>query len=128
LQFARFLVVGATNTAASYAVYLLLLLAVDYRLAYTIAYAAGLAGGYLAHARFVFGARPGGRSAAIYVATYGAMYLASLLVLYIVVERHAVPKAFGMLAALAVTVPASFVLMRWGFRRPSMRTGEGNGK
>ena len=35
MQFARFLLVGSANTAASYAVYLLLLLVVDYRVAYT---------------------------------------------------------------------------------------------
>jgi putative flippase GtrA len=119
VQFARFVLVGVANTAASYVIYLLLLAVADYRIAYTIAYLAGLVGGYLAHARFVFGARPEARSAAGYLATYGAMYLASLLVLYVVVERLAVPKALGMLAALAFTVPASFVLLRWGFRRPS---------
>ena len=120
MQFARFLFVGAANTAASYAVYLILLLAVDYRVAYTIAFVAGLVGGYLAHARFVFGARPGARSAASYLATYGAMYLISLLVLYVAVDRLAVPRALGMLAALAFTVPASFILLRWGFRRPAL--------
>jgi putative flippase GtrA len=74
VQFARFLVVGTANTAASYVIYLLLLLVVDYR---------GLHGrfcrrsrrGYLMHARFVFGARPGARSAASYLVTYAAMYL-----------------------------------------------------
>lgn len=121
MQFARFLFVGVANTAASYAIYLLLLLAVDYRIAYTVAYVAGLVGGYLAHARFVFGARPGPRSAATYLATYGAMYVVSLLVLYVAVDRLAVPKALGMLAALAFTVPASFLLLRWGFRRRGER-------
>ena len=119
MQFARFLLVGAANTAASYAVYLVLLLVVDYRVAYTIAFVAGLVGGYLAHARFVFGARPGARSAASYLATYGAMYLVSLFVLYVAVDRLAVPKALGMLAALAFTVPASFILLRRGFGRPA---------
>ena len=124
MQFARFLVVGAANTAGSYAVYLLLLLVVDYRIAYTIAFVAGLVGGYLAHARFVFGARPGTRSAASYLATYGAMYLVSLAVLYIAVERLSVPKPLGMLAALACTVPASFFLLRRGFRRPATGNGD----
>ena len=76
MRFARFLVVGAANTAASYAVYLLLLLVVDYRIAYTVAYVAGLALGYWAHATFVFRARLGVRSAVAYVATYAAMYVA----------------------------------------------------
>ena len=119
MQFARFLVVGTANTAASYGIYLLLLLVVDYRVAYTVAFLTGVAGGYLMHARFVFGARPGARSAASYLATYAAMYLLSLLVIYIAVDRLAVPKPLGMLAALAFTVPASFILLRWGFRPPS---------
>lgn len=118
MQFARFLLVGGANTAASYAIYLLLLLAVDYRVAYTVAYLAGLVGGYLMHARFVFGARPGARSAASYLASYAAMYGASLGVLYVVVDRLSVPKPLGMLAALAFTVPASFLLLRRGFRSP----------
>jgi putative flippase GtrA len=124
VQFARFLCVGSANTAASYIVYLVLLLVVDYRVAYTIAFVAGLVGGYLAHARFVFGAPPGARSAVAYLATYGAMYLLSLAVLFVAVDRLAVPKALGMLAALAFTVPASFVLLRRGFRRPAARAAK----
>ena len=74
--------------------------------------------GYLLHARFVFGARPGVRSIASYLATYAAMYLVSLAVLYFAVDRFGLPKPLGMLAALAFTVPASFLLLRWGFRSP----------
>ena len=118
MQFARFLVVGSFNTAASYAIYLVLLLVVDYRVAYTIAFVAGLAFGYLMHARFVFDARPAVRSVAAYLATYAAMYLISLGVLYVAVAQFGIPKPLGMLAALAVTVPMSFVLLRRGFRPP----------
>ena len=116
MQFARFLLVGGANTAASYAIYLLLLLVVDYRIAYTVAFAAGLIGGYLMHARFVFDAAPGVRSVAAYLATYAVMYLVSLLVLYLAVTRIGIPKPLGMLASLAVTVPVSFLLLRRGFR------------
>ena len=97
------------NTAASMPLSLLLQV-VDYRVAYTVAFIAGLVGGYLMHARFVFSARAGVRSVASYLATYAAMYLVSLFVLYIVVDRLSVPKPLGMLAALAFTVPASFML------------------
>jgi putative flippase GtrA len=118
VQFARFLLVGGANTAASYAIYLLLLFVVDYRIAYTVAFIAGLVGGYLLHARFVFDARPGTRSAIAYLATYAGMYVVSLLVLYVAVARLGVPKPLGMLAALAFTVPASFLLLRRGFKPP----------
>jgi len=123
VQFVRFLLVGGANTAMSYAVYLLLLLVVDYRVAYTGAYAAGLVGGYLMHARFVFDARPGVRSVASFLATNAAMFLVSLGVVYVAVDRLSVPKPLGMLAALAFTVPATFVLLRWGFGGQPKRIG-----
>jgi putative flippase GtrA len=118
MRFARFLVVGAANTAASYAVYLLLLVVVDYRVAYTAAYVAGLALGYWAHATFVFDARLGVRSGLAYLFTYGAMYALSLAVLAAAVDWLGIPKAAAMLAALCVTVPASFLLLRRGFQSP----------
>lgn len=116
MRFARFVVVGAANTALSYAVYLLLLLAVDYRVAYTAAYVVGLVVGYLAQARLVFRAELGARTLIAYLATYAAMYLASVLVLWIAVDLMGVPKPWAMLAALCVTVPSSFLLLARGFR------------
>ena len=116
MRFARFIAVGAANTAASYGVYLLLLIAVDYRIAYTAAYLAGLAIGYWAHATFVFRARLGARSAIAYVATYAVMYVASLGMLAVAVDYLGIPKPAAMLAALCVTVPMSFLLLRRGFR------------
>jgi putative flippase GtrA len=117
VRFARFIAVGAANTAASYGVYLLLLyLGVDYRIAYTAAYLAGLAFGYWAHATFVFRARLRARSAVAYVATYAAMYVASLGMLAIAVDYLLIPKPAAMLAALCVTIPASYLLLRRGFR------------
>jgi putative flippase GtrA len=116
IRFARFVVVGAANTAASYGVYLLLLLVVDYRVAYSVAYVAGLLLGYWAHATFVFDARLGVRSGIAYVFTYAAMYVLSLGVLAGAVDWLGIPKPAAMLAALCVTVPASFLLLRRGFR------------
>lgn len=116
MRFARFLAVGATNTAVSYAVYLTLLLVVDYRVAYTIAYLVGLGLGYWMQARLVFDAKLGTRSAAAYIATYAAMYVASVLMLWVAVDLLGVPKPWAMLIALCVTVPATFLLLSRGFR------------
>ena len=97
MRFARFVVVGAANTAVSYGVYLVLLLVIDYRVAYTVAYLAGLVFGYWAQARLVFRAPLGTRSAVAYVATYAAMYLASLFMLWVSVDLLGVPKPLAML-------------------------------
>jgi putative flippase GtrA len=121
---ARYLVVGALNTACSYAVYLILLRIIDYRLAYTAAYAVGLATGYWANARYVFEAAPGARSALGYLVSYGVTYVASLAVLWLAADRLGVPHPLAMLAALAVAVPLSFVLMRRAFARHRRPPGE----
>ena len=112
---ARFVVVGVTNTAFTCGVYLVLLQLIDYRLAYTLAYVVGLAGGYWANARFVFGASPGARSALAYLVSYAATYIVSLAVLWLAVERAGLPRPLAMLAALAVAVPLSYVLLRLSF-------------
>ena len=115
---ARFVAVGVTNTAFSCGVYLVLLQLIDYRLAYTLAYVVGLAGGYWANARFVFGASPGARSALAYLVSYAATYIVSLAVLWLAVERAGLPQPLAMLAALAVAVPLSYVLLRLSFSQP----------
>jgi len=118
-KFARFIVVGGCNTLASYAVYLLLLLVIDYRIAYTIAYAAGLASGYWANARFVFRAPLKPRSALAYLASYGLTYLAGVGTLYVAVDLLGGAKALGMLAALLVSVPLSYRLLTRSFSQPA---------
>jgi putative flippase GtrA len=119
-RFARFLVVGTLNTAASYFVYLLLLPVADYRVAYTVAYIAGLAGGYWANARFVFGAVPRMATLTGYLFCYGATYVVSLAVLWGVVAWGGVIRPLAMLAALAVAVPLSYALLRINFaQRPA---------
>jgi putative flippase GtrA len=124
----RFLLAGTINTAASYAIYLLLLRTTDYRLAYSVAFVAGLAGGYWANARFVFGVAPAVASLAGYLACYVATYAASIAVLWLAVEQVGVTRPLAMLAALAVAVPLSYVLLRvnFAFGRSSARDAGGS--
>src|SRR4029453_9340166 len=116
MRFPRFIAGGAANTPPSHGAYLLLLLYVDYRIAYTVAYLAGLALGYWAHATFVFRARLGGRSAIAYAATYAAMYVMALGVLAVAGGYMGIPKPVAMVAALCFTIPTTFLLLRRGFR------------
>ncbi|MEP6941785.1 MAG: GtrA family protein [Betaproteobacteria bacterium] len=122
----RFLIAGAINTVASYAIYLLLLSAIDYRAAYSVAFVAGLAGGYWANARFVFGVAPAMSSLAGYLVCYGVTYAASIAVLWVAVEQAGVAQPLAMLAALAVAVPLSYALLRLNFA--SGRNGSGDSR
>ena len=115
----RYFVVGVINTAISYGVYLVTLHFIDYRVAYTLAYATGLAGGYWANARFVFGAAPGAHSAVGYLVSYAATYVVSLATLWVAVECVGMPRPLAMGASLVIAVPVSYWLLQHNFSRPA---------
>jgi len=48
--------------------------------------------------------------------TYAAMYVISLGLLAIAVDYLRIPKPAAMFVALCFTIPATFVLLRRGFR------------
>lgn len=78
IQFARFLVVGAVNTAFGYGVFAgLVLLGVGATIALIAAYVVGVPFNFLTTGRFVF--KPSGaRAFARFVAAYGLVYLFNL--------------------------------------------------
>jgi putative flippase GtrA len=116
-QALRYLVAGGINTAGSYALYFLLLAVLPYRIAYTIAFVAGIAASYWLNARFVFRVplrlRDGLRFPAISV----GQYVAGLAIVSALVEGFGVHPAWAALAAIVLTVPLAFLATRWMLRR-----------
>lgn len=113
----RFLVAGAINTAATYVLYLALLPLLNYTLAYTITYVAGIVLAYLLSTRYVFQVRRSARGLALFPLVYVAQYLAGVLVLRVAVETFAVAQKLALLFSIAVTVPMTFLLSRWLLKR-----------
>ncbi len=115
--FFRFLISGAGNTAASYAVYLVLLQFLPYRLSYTLAYAAGILLAYLLYRFYVFRAS-GGRLGLLFVGMiYLLQYLGGLAVIHVWVEILGYSAFFAPLIAVAATIPVTFALNRLVFRK-----------
>ncbi len=112
-EFARFLVGGVGNTLATYALYLALLTILDYRLAYTAAYVSGILLAYWIGLRFVFRERGSWSKLGRFPLVYGVQYVLSVAVVVGVVEGLGVPAAFGPIAAVAVSIPVTFILSRW---------------
>lgn len=109
-RFARFVAVGALNTGLGYAVYALLLGAgLDFRIATTVAFCVGLAVGFRAHSRLVFGA-PGRFER--YASSWIAIYLAHLAALTLLV-RAGVDAYLAGAILLVPNVALSFVVMRY---------------
>jgi len=112
-QLARFLVAGALNTGLTYLAYLLLLRVVSYRWAYSISYVAGIFLSFVLNSLFVFRVPLRWGRLLPYPSVYLVQYLLGLCVVYAGVELLGWDERLMPLAALAVTVPVSFVLTRW---------------
>jgi len=112
-EFGRFLIAGALNTALTYGLYLLLLDALGYVLAYSVAYVVGIVVSYFLVSRFVFRTSATLASFLRYPLVYVVQYLVGTAVLWMCVEWIGVRREFALLATIAATVPVTFVISRW---------------
>lgn len=117
-SFVRFLISGGLNTAATYAVYLILLGAMGYKIAYTIAYVFGIALAFVINRLFVFQTHRGWRSMVLFPFVYLVQYLVSLAVIWTWVERLQLSPKLAPLIAIVITIPITFVLSRLVFGQP----------
>jgi putative flippase GtrA len=112
LQFSRFLVAGAVNTAISYAICFALLGFVPYLVAYTIAYVIGIGMSYLLMTQFVFRTPRRLTTAIRFPLVYVAQYVTGSAVIVLLVEAWNVRPAVAAIIAIVVSLPVSFVASR----------------
>lgn len=115
LDVARFLMSGGFNTALTYGMYLALLTVSSYQVSYTISYVTGIVLAYVLNRFFVFKSHQGLKSALMMPLIYFAQYLLSLLILWVWVEKLGLDRRFAPLAAIAITLPVTFMLSRLAF-------------
>ena len=111
----RFLVAGAINTMLTYALYLLLLSTLGHRLAYGLAYAAGIALAYVLGRGFVFRRHAGWRSVLLTPVIYLFQFCVGLLVVETWITVLGLRAEFAPLVAIVATLPLTYVLSRWAF-------------
>lgn len=112
-----FLLAGASTTAVSYAAYLLLLFAIPYTAAYVASFALGIVWSYTVNARYVFKARWSWRGMFSYPLAYTVQLVGGTLIVYFSVRHLHVPKTLAPAIAIALTLPATYMLSRWIIRR-----------
>jgi putative flippase GtrA len=101
-QLARFVLVGASNTAISFAAYALLVsVSTPYVLAAAVAFALGAVNGYALNRRWTFSARDSRRSRLVYVCVQTAGALATSLLVWLLVHE----AATGRIGAYAGAIP-----------------------
>jgi putative flippase GtrA len=119
-SFLKFLVVGVTNTLGGYAFYAALIaLGVNYAVALTLEYVAGIAYGFLLNKRWTFQAQGGsGQQAWRYVALYALIYVLNITLLMLLVERWALSPYLAQILLLGFLTLLSFVAQkRWIFAK-----------
>ena len=113
--FIRFLVSGAANTAATYALYLLLLLWLPYKSSYTVSYCLGILLAYSLNSRFVFKRKGSIVTVGLFPLVYLLQYSIGLAVVHVWVEWLNFPEWSAAAVAIAITVPVTFLMSRWLF-------------
>jgi len=111
-QALRFLIAGAINTIATYAIYVALLPLLNYTFAYTVAYLTGIVISYLLSTSFVFRVMRTATNMVTFPLVYVVQYLLGALVLNLAVRWIGIPDKFALIASIVVTIPVTFFLSR----------------
>ena len=111
-QIKRYLFVGFTNTATTYALYLILLFFVVYEIAYSISFLTGMVLSYAGHARFTFGTQLSVTRAIAYVLACLFNYFLGLVLLIFFVEALGIHEGVASLLVISLTVQVNFILAR----------------
>lgn len=111
----RFILAGGLNTVVTLVLYVALLAFLPHPLAYTLTFVAGVVLSYLLNRSFVFRSVGGVATMLLFPLVYVVQYLVGLLVILVWVDLLSLPAALASIAAVIVTLPITFALLRWLF-------------
>ncbi len=112
MQFVRFVLSGAINTAITYGLYLLLLSVAGYLTAYSAAYVAGIVLSYALNSLFVFRQPMSWRGLVRFPLVYVVQYFMTGSLLWVGVNQLGITEELALLGAIAITVPVTFLAAR----------------
>ena len=115
-SFARFVLVGLINTAASYALFVALELVLPYVAAYAIAYVAGIVLSYLLNTGLVFRVPRRWSTFLRFPLVYVVQFALGSGIIVALVEGLAMSPRVAALLAIVATVPVTFLAARFVLR------------
>jgi putative flippase GtrA len=108
----RFLIVGGTNFFVTYAVYLAVLLVLNYAMAFSISFVAGLIFTSVLTIRHTFAAQLTMARVAVYGAYYLLYFAANFGLIKMLVEGYDMDVKWAPLLSLAALTPVHFLLSK----------------
>jgi putative flippase GtrA len=115
----RYLLVGGTNTAITFALLVLLANFINHSLAFTIVFALGVAYTTALSGRYVFASGAPLRHSLTFVLWYVAVYFVGLGVINVLDSRGTHSPVLIALASVGTTAPLGFIGGRLIFYRPT---------
>ena len=120
--FLRFVLVNVLNTGLYWGLYLVLLLVTPYLVANTLALVVAVLVAYVANARYAFGVAPSRGGLLRYLVANGTTVLLRTAVVWVLVALLSLDEQLAPPVAVAVTMPAAFLLTGWAMAdRPDRR-------
>lgn len=119
-EFSRFVIVGGINTLHYYLVYLLLLevLGFHYFTAHTIGFISSLIGSFFLNTLYTYKVKPTWAGFIRFPLTQLFNTAATAVILYLLVEQLSVSSSIAPMAAVLITLPATFILTGRVLKRP----------
>ena len=112
-EFVRFIIVGASNTAITFILYLWIANFVDYRIAYTITYALGVVVAYFLSSMFVFKVPVSLSRFFKYPIVYIIQYVYGVMAIWFISETLMVRHEYAMAFVVITSIPLTFVVTRY---------------
>jgi len=116
-EFVKFIFVGGINTLSTYLIYLILILFLQYQIAFTLAYLSGIIISFFLNSKVVFRVEISLKKFFRYPSVYVIQYLMNLLLLYISVDILFINKQVAPLIAIIITLPVTFTISRFILKR-----------
>jgi len=113
----RFLIGGALNTGSTFVLYWLLLLVVEYRLAYAISFLAGILLSYLINTRFVFRTQHTLRKIVLFPIVYLITYAIGAWLLELAITRYGIDSRLAPFISICATLPLTYLLTKLVLKR-----------
>ncbi|MCI3205734.1 MULTISPECIES: GtrA family protein [Pandoraea] len=111
-EFARFLLVGATNTGFGYVIYAVCLTFVGYRLAYTVSFVLSVIFSYWLNSHFVFKVKMSVAGLLKFPLVYVVQYLVGIGLMYVLVGKLQLSPYLAPIAVVVLTIPITFLMSR----------------
>lgn len=109
----KFIIAGGMNTFLSYLAYILLLIVMPYKFAYSVSFISGIIISYTINTLFVFKQKLSWKKLLQFPAVYLIQYIAGLVLLALFVDRLNIDIKVAPLINVVILIPVTYYISRW---------------